>query len=88
MCFVPACFEIIGITKTWFGAATKVYPKQIQVSKTGKESIVSKLNDGAVIKVDSPPSGKTYYKVDGDLYIQTYPRILVRNKHPEPPKEG
>lgn len=86
--YSPDQFEIIGITKTWFGAATKVYPKQIQVSKTGKESIVSKLNDGAVIKVDSPPSGKTYYKVDGDLYIQTYPRILVRNKHPEPPKEG
>lgn len=41
--------EILGITKTWFGGANKVYPEQIQVSISGKESRVTKLNDGAVI---------------------------------------
>ena len=84
----PDQFEIVGITKTWFGAATKIYPKQIQVDKSGKESIVSKLNDGAVLKLESPPEGSTYYKVGKEYFIQTYPRILIRNKHPEPPREG
>ena len=79
-------FEIVGITKTWFGAATKTYPKQIQVSKNGKESLVSKLNDGAVLKVDTPPKGKTYYKVGDELFVQTYPRLLIRNLHPEEPR--
>lgn len=79
----PDQFEIVGITKTWFGAATKTYPQQEQVSASGKVSRVGKLNDGAVIKVVTPPPGKTYYKVDGELFIQTYPRILVRNKKVE-----
>lgn len=76
----PGQFEIVGITKTWFGAATKTYPQQEQISANGKVSRVGKLNDGAVIKVGSPPAGKTYYKVDGGLFIQTYPRILIRRK--------
>jgi len=78
----PDQFEILGITKTWFGMATKVYGEQIQVDKNGKESRVSKLNDGAVLEVQAPPVGKTYYKVDNKLYIQTYPRILIRKKQP------
>ena len=76
----PDQFEILGITKTWFGMATKVYGEQIQVDKNGNESRVTKLNDGAVLEVQKPPTGKTYYKVDGKLYIQTYPRILIRRK--------
>lgn len=28
--------EILGITKTWYGGANKVYPEQIQVSRAGK----------------------------------------------------
>lgn len=76
----PDQFEILGITKTWFGMANKIYGEQIQVDKNGKESRVSKLNDGAVLEVDTPPNGKTYYKVDGNNYIQTYPRILIRKK--------
>ena len=78
----PDQFEILGITKTWFGMATKIYPEQIQVDKDGTEKHVSKLNDGAVIEVAEPPVGKTYYKVDGKTYIQTYPRILIRRRKP------
>ena len=81
--FNPDQFEIIGITKTWFGLANKVYPKQIQVNRQGKRSQVTKLNDGAVIKVAVPPEGKTYYIVEDDFYIQTYPRLLIKNKNPE-----
>lgn len=74
----PDQFDILGITKTWFGMANKIYGEQIQIDKNGKESRVTKLNDGAVLEVQTPPRGKTYYKVDGKFYIQTYPRILIR----------
>lgn len=74
----PDQFDILGITKTWFGMANKTYGEQIQVDKDGKESRVTKLNDGAVLEVQTPPAGKTYYKVNGKIYIQTYPRILIR----------
>ena len=78
----PDQFEILGITKTWFGMATKTYPEQIQVDKEGTEKRVSKLNDGAVLEAATPPVGKTYYRVDGKNYIQTYPRILIRRRKP------
>lgn len=76
----PEQFEIVGITKTWFGAAVKTYPQQIQVSTSGERTKVGKLNDGAAIKVATPPSGKTYYEVNDEIFIQTYPRILIRMK--------
>lgn len=79
----PEQFEIVGITKTWFGLASKTYPQQEQMSANGRISLVGKLNDGAVMKVASPPPGKTYYKVGGDVFTQTYPRILIRNKKVE-----
>jgi len=78
--YSPEQFEIIGITKTWFGLAKKVYPPQIQVSATGKKSEVTKLNDGATIKLDYPPSNQTYYLVNGDYYIQVYARVLIKHK--------
>ncbi len=84
----PDQFEIVGITKTWFGAASKTYGMQTQVDKNGKRSLVSKLNDGPSLKLSSPPKDKTYYEVDGEIYIQAYARILIRNKHPEAPREG
>ena len=80
----PDQFEIVGITKTWFGAATKTYPQQIQVGKDGKRSKVGKLNDGAVLAIDEPLDSKTYYEVDGQLYRQTFPRILIRHRISEP----
>lgn len=78
--YCPEQFEIIGITKTWFGAAIKNYPKQIQVNKDGSQKKVSKLNDGGAIIVDNPPVNDIYYIVDDIYYVQTYPRILIRKK--------
>ncbi len=78
--YCPEQFEILGITKTWYGMATKTYSKQIQVSKTGHKSIVSKLNDGAAINIETPPEGEIYYIVDNKYYVQTSPRILIRKK--------
>lgn len=78
--YCPEQFEIVGITKTWFGMANKVYPKQIQVSKTGKKTIVTKLNDGPVIELDGPLEDEVYYIVEGKYYTQAYARILIRKK--------
>ena len=79
----PEQFEIIGITKTWFGGASLIYPEQIQVDRNGKKSRVSKLNDGAVLKHKKRPIDVTYYIVNENFYTQVYARILIRNKHPQ-----
>lgn len=76
--FNPDQFELLGLTKAWFGSATKTYPEQTQVSKTGAVSTVTKLNDGAAIRMERPPVGQTHYIVDGKYYIQKYPRLLIR----------
>ena len=70
--------EILGITKTWFGGANKVYPEQIQVSSSGKESRVTKLNDGAVLRHDEIPENETYYIVGNQYYTQVYARVIIR----------
>jgi hypothetical protein len=75
----PDQFEIVGIAKTWFGMASKTYPKQIQVDK-GVEKEVSKLNDAPALLVSGPPTSGTYYKVDGKHYVATYVRLLIRRK--------
>lgn len=76
----PDQFKILGITKTWYGAASKTYPQQVQVGADGTTSKVGKLNDGAVLKVDGPPAGRTHYLVQGEAFIQVYPRILIQRK--------
>jgi hypothetical protein len=76
----PDQFEIIGITKTWYGGAIKIYPKQIQHDKDGTTSEVTKLNDGACLKISIPPKGKPYYTVGDNMYIQLYARILIKRK--------
>lgn len=76
----PNQFEIVGITKTWFGGAIKTYPKQIQVDKNGKKSEVTKLNDGATLELSEPLKNKTYYIADGKMYKQLYARVLIRKK--------
>lgn len=76
----PDQFEILGITKTWHGGATKTYPNQIQVNVDGSKSVVTKLNDGATIKLKTPPDGKTYYMVGDEYFIQLYARIIIKRK--------
>jgi len=80
----PEQFEILGITQSWDGCASKIYPRQIQVGTDGKRSVVTKLNDGAAIKVDRAPDDETYYIVDGDLFIKSYCRLLIRHCHTRP----
>lgn len=78
--YCPEQFEILGITKTWFGSAVKTYPKQTQVNKNGTRSTVTKLNDGGAIIVKEPPHDEIYYIVNDTYYVQTYPRIIIRKK--------
>lgn len=78
----PKQFKIIGMSKTPLGnhLRTKILSKQIQVSKDGKRSMVTKLNDGAVLKIAKPLIGKTYYIVEDEYYMAVYPRILIKNR--------
>ena len=76
----PDQFDIVGVTQSWFDARTKKYPPQIQVGADGARSSVAKLNDGAALRLKSPPSGKTYYVVKGHYYVKVYARILIRRK--------
>ncbi|SDD18480.1 Adenine-specific methyltransferase EcoRI [Algoriphagus faecimaris] len=78
--YSPEQFDIVGLTKTWFGSANKIYPPQIQVSSNGKRSEVTKLNDGATLKVKEIPIGQTYYIVNEDAFIQVYARVLLKHK--------
>jgi len=76
----PEQFEIVGITKPWAEGRTHLFPEQIEVGKTGEKKRVTKLNDGAVLRVDKPPAGSTHYLVDDVPYIQLYARVLIRRK--------
>lgn len=76
----PDQFEILGITKTWHGGASKTYPMQTQISKDGSKSLVSKLNDGPAVKVSGRPTGQTFYRVGTDNFIQLYARVLIRRR--------
>jgi len=82
----PDQFEIVGITKTWFGGTCKTYPKQTQIGKDGRESVVTKLNDGPSIKVEKAPVGRTHYKVANEHFIQLYARVLIRRRRARPEK--
>ena len=76
----PDQFQIIGYEKS-YELRTKTYPKQLQISKTGKKTHVTKLNDGAAIKVSAPPDDMTYYVVDNEYYVQAYKRIFIKHKN-------
>tara|TARA_B100000508_G_scaffold140877_2_gene144003 strand:+ start:1969 stop:3180 length:1212 start_codon:yes stop_codon:yes gene_type:complete len=78
--YSPEQFIILGYEKNCEELRTKIYPKQTQVSKSGKKSIVTKLNDGAAIKLEDAPVNTTHYVVDGEYYIQAYTRIFIKHK--------
>lgn len=78
--YSPEQFEIVGLTQSWYGLATKIYPQQIQVSAEGAQSNVTKLNDGPAVKLDTPPTGETYYTIGKNCYTKLYARVLIKNK--------
>ena len=86
--YSPDQFEILGITRPWMDSRSHVFPPQVQHNKDGSTQNVTKLNDNIVFEIPKPVFDRVYYEVDGKYYIQGYTRILIRNKHPEAPKEG
>ena len=81
--YCPEQFEIVGVAKAGAGdptLKTKTYPEQIQVAKDGKESTVTKLNDGPALKISEPPEGELYYKIGNQMFVQAYARILIRRQ--------
>lgn len=81
--YCPEQFQIVGVAKAGAGdpaLKTKIYPDQIQVAKDGKETTVTKLNDGPVLKVAEPPENEPYYRVGEEIFVQVYARILIRRK--------
>jgi mRNA deadenylase 3'-5' endonuclease subunit Ccr4 len=79
----PDQFEILGYEKSYH-LQTRKYEAQVQVDKSGKKNKVTKLNDGVAIRVDRPPTDKTYYVVDGEYYIQRYKRIFIYHRRTRP----
>ena len=75
----PDQFEIVGYEKSYH-LRTKEYPKQVQVDKNGQRSNVTKLNDGVVIKVATPPIDRTYYIVNNECFVQPFKRLLIKRK--------
>lgn len=83
--YSPDQFEIIGMGCGWNGNSplvTQTYDgEQHQINKDGSVITVGKLNDGTpLIKLDVPPTGMSYYEVNGHYYIRTYGRILIRRR--------
>jgi hypothetical protein len=78
----PEQFEILGSEKDWEAGKIKIYPKQVQVTAAGKRSNVTKLNDGATLKLPARPKGETYYEVNGKVYTQVYKRIFIQHRSP------
>lgn len=76
----PDQFEILSLTQTWSDMPTKKYPSQILVDPSGNRKIVGALNSSTAIKVDEPPIGMSYYEVEGDYFISTYKRLLIRHR--------
>jgi hypothetical protein len=82
----PDQFEILGYEYS-DELRTKEYPRQVQVDKRGKSSNVRKLNDVAALKVERPPSGQTYYVVEGEYFIAPYKRVFIRHRRTQPAAE-
>ncbi len=79
----PEQFEIVSMAKTPLGNdyRTKIYPQQTQhkVGET-KTQLVSKLNDGPAIKVDSIPEKGIFYKIGDEIFISKYARLLIKRR--------
>ena len=81
--YCPDQFEIVGVAKAGAGdpaLKTRFYPEQIQVARDGRETTVTKLNDGPVLRVADPPEGEQYYKIGDEIFMQVYARILICRK--------
>ena len=76
----PEQFEIVSLTQTWSEVSTKTYPGQVLVKPDGTRKKVGALNSGPAFKVDTPPDGDAYYEVNGEVYVSSFKRVLIRRR--------
>lgn len=77
--YCPEQFEILGVTKSWCGMASRIYPEQVQVCADGSRKPVTKLNDNPA-RIRRPGDTGTYYECGGKEYVALYQRVLVRKR--------
>jgi len=88
----PAQFEILGWTRgrdEFDARPTKRYTEARQLKPDGTESNGGKVNTGPTLLMRAKPKSGTCYKAKGvkGYLVQTYMRVIVRNKNPERPSE-
>lgn len=76
----PDQFEIVSLTQTWSDVSTKTYPGQVLVKPDGTRKKVGALNSGPAFIVDAPPDGESYYEVDGEFYVSSFKRVLIKRR--------
>ena len=76
----PEQFEILSLTQTWSDMPIKKYPPQVLVDPAGNRKTVGALNSSTAIKVPTPPYGSSYYEIDGEYFISTYKRLIIRRR--------
>lgn len=94
--YSPEQFEIIGLAPERLSPneaslQNKRYINAIQHKKDGTTCSGNKVNDGPTLLHDTIPAKFPYYTSETvpNKYLEVlYARILIRNKHPEQPKEG
>ena len=75
----PDQFEIVGVTQSWFGGQSRMYPRpdpgQCKWAREHRHEAQRRRSDQ-----DGLLAGKTYYKVDGESFVKVYARLLIRRK--------
>lgn len=75
----PEQFEIIDITHPFSPYADPRFRNIMRHTRDGRKIWNSNYGHGAFLPIaEKPTGGRTYYELDGDLYRQTFNRVLVR----------
>lgn len=86
----PSQFEIVGYTAKDMGVDCLKFYKDLEQSMDGKPFVrnMKSARFSPMISVSERPKKTCYRASNANGYLlKTYGRVLIRNKHPEPPKE-
>ena len=86
----PSQFEIVGYTAKDMGVDCLKFYKDLEQSMDGKPFVrnMKSARFSPMISVSERPKKTCYRASNANGYLlKTYGRVLLRNKHPEPPKE-
>lgn len=88
--YSPEQFEIVGYTAKDMGVECFKFYQDLEQSMNGKPFVrnMKSARFSPMISVPERPSKTCYRASNADGYLlKTYGRVLIRNKHPEKPKE-